>query len=197
MECFSVRGWFLFTKICFCQLRLACLQSMIAKKRQHWANSPQSGHSMPHLKVDNKLNASLKSITEDNLKELKKLNLLLFPNIYFSPNFYKDVTVSGFYSRLAYIGETPVGVVCCSLEGPRDDGKQQQQQQPQQQPKQHFDLLVMTIGVLALYRSEGVGSLMMRHVLSVAKHDDRIESIYLHVKVRGLGRWGDDRVSWL
>ena len=146
---------------------------------------------MPHLKVDNKLNASLKSITEDNLKELKKLNLLLFPNIYFSPNFYKDVTVSGFYSRLAYIGETPVGVVCCSLEGPRDDGKQQQLQQP----KQHFDLLVMTIGVLALYRSEGVGSLMMRHVLSVAKHDDRIESIYLHVKVRGLGRWGDDRVS--
>merc|ERR1739838_1035226 len=123
---------------------------MIEKKRQHRANSPQTGHSMPHLKVDNKLNASLKSITEDNLKELKKLNLLLFPNIYFSPNFYKDVTVSGFYSRLAYLGEIPVGVVCCSLEGPRDDGKLQQQQQPQQQlqqPKQHFDLLVMTIGV--------------------------------------------------
>ena len=143
---------------------------------------------MPRLKVANKLNASLKSITEDNLKELKKLNLLLFPNIYFSPNFYKDVTVSGFYSRLAYIGETPVGVVCCSLEGPQQQQQQQQPQQQQlqqQQPKQKFDLLVMTIGVLALYRSEGVGSLMMRHVLNVANHDDRIQSVYLHVKVGG------------
>ena len=122
------------------------------------------------LKVDNKLNASLSAVTEANLKDLKKLNLLLFPDIYYSPNFYKDVVASGFYSRLAYIGEAPVGMVCCSVEG-RDVDEEQ------------FDLIIMTIGVLAQYRSEGVGSVMMRHILSVAKHDDRIQSIYLHVKV--------------
>jgi len=122
------------------------------------------------LKVDNKLNASLRAVTEANLKDLKKLNLLLFPDIYYSPNFYKDVLASGFYSRLAYIEEAPVGMVCCSVEG-RDVDEEQ------------FDLIIMTIGVLAQYRSEGVGSVMMRHILSVAKHDDRIQSIYLHVKV--------------
>jgi len=122
------------------------------------------------LKLDNKFNATLKAVTNDNLKDLKKLNLLLFPDVYYSPAFYKDVLASGFYSRLAYIDENPVGMVGCSIEVEEGDGEQ-------------FDLVIMTIGVLAQYRSEGVGSLMMRHILNVAAHDDRIRSIYLHVKV--------------
>ena len=47
-----------------------------------------------------------------------------------------------------------------------------------------FDLNLMTIGVLAQFRSEGLGSLMMKQILSIANHDDRIVSVYLHVKVR-------------
>ena len=128
---------------------------------------------MPNLKLklDNKFNATLKAVTDGNVKDLKKLNLLLFPDVYYSPTFYKDVLASGFYSRLAYIGDHPVGMVGCSIEAQEGDGEQ-------------FNLAIMTIGVLAQYRSEGVGSLMMRHILNVATHDDRIRSIYLHVKVR-------------
>ena len=123
-------------------------------------------------KLDNKLNASLKAVNDENIKDLKKLNLLLFPDIYYSPSFYKDVIESGFYSRLAYLGDMPVGMVCCAVEsrGTPENTKR-------------YDLAVMVIGVLAQYRSEGVGSLMMRHVLSVAKHDDRLQSVYLNVKV--------------
>lgn len=124
---------------------------------------------MPSLKVDNRLNATLKAVNGDNLKDLKKLNLLLFSDIYCSPNFYKDVVDSGFYSRLAYVNERPVGIACCCLEKRANGDK--------------FDLNLMTIGVLAQFRSEGVGSLMMKQILSIAKHDDRIVSMYLHVKV--------------
>lgn len=124
---------------------------------------------MPKFKVDNRLNATLKAVNNDNLKDLKKLNLLLFPDIYCSPNFYKDVVTSGFYSRLAYLDERPVGIACCCLEK-RDE-------------EERSDLNLMTLGILAQYRSEGVGSLMMRQILNMAKHDDRIISVYLHVKV--------------
>ena len=120
------------------------------------------------FKLKSNLSARSRLLTRDSLK---KLNLLLFPDVYYSPAFYKDVLASGFYSRLAYIDENPVGMIGCSIEVEEGDGEQ-------------FDLVIMTIGVLAQYRSEGVGSLMMRHILNVATHDDRIRSIYLHVKVR-------------
>ena len=130
------------------------------------------------LKVDNRFDARLRSITEDNLKDLKKLNLLLFPDVYYSPGFYKDVLSSGFYSRLAYVDDKPVGLVCCSLEKPGgNDGGVVVISETD------YDLVIMTIGVLAQYRSEGIGSVMMRHILSVAKHDDRVRAVVLHVKV--------------
>jgi ribosomal protein S18 acetylase RimI-like enzyme len=45
----------------------------------------------------------------------------------------------------------------------------------------------MTLGVLAPYRGEGVGALLLKHSLSVALEDPNIEEAYLHVQTNNDG----------
>lgn len=108
----------------------------------------------------------LGGITNHNLKQLKKLNAVVFP-ISYTEKFYKDVLELGEHAKLAYFNDVVVGGVCCRVETEGDQRK----------------LYIMTLGVLAPYRRLGVGTVLLDHVLKCAKEDGSIDCIYLHVQV--------------
>ncbi|KAG8903688.1 hypothetical protein FRC01_009039 [Tulasnella sp. 417] len=117
------------------------------------------------------------SVNPNNLGTLRKLNQVLFP-IRYSEKFYKDVLLPEHeeFCKLIYYNDIPVGDICCRIESdPNDETKSR--------------LYIMTMGVLAPYRSRKVGSKGLEHVIENAialsqKKDapKALESIYLHVQ---------------
>ncbi|KAH9935302.1 acyl-CoA N-acyltransferase [Fomitopsis serialis] len=113
---------------------------------------------------------SLASLTPNNLGTVRKLNSVLFP-IKYSDKFYQDVLLpeAEEFCKLIYYNDIPVGTICCRME--TVEGKTR--------------LYLMTMGVLAPYRSRGLGSYALQHVLkaAAAQTKPRIADIHLHVQV--------------
>ncbi|KAI0081244.1 N-acetyltransferase NAT13 [Panus rudis PR-1116 ss-1] len=113
---------------------------------------------------------SFASLTPNNLGTVRKLNSVLFP-IRYSEKFYKDVLLPEVeeFCKLVYYNDVPVGTICCRFETTGETTK----------------LYLMTMGVLAPYRSRGLGSASLQHVINAAKAHSKpkIDSIYLHVQV--------------
>ncbi|KAF8829068.1 N-acetyltransferase NAT13 [Lentinula edodes] len=112
---------------------------------------------------------SFASLTTHNLGTLKKLNSVLFP-IAYTDRFYADVLKSEVdeFCKLVYYNDIPVGTICCRIET-KDNETQ---------------LYLMTMGVLAPYRSRGLGSQSLQHIIDAAKSHikTKIDKIYLHVQ---------------
>jgi len=108
----------------------------------------------------------LGDVTPHNIKQLKRLNQVVFP-VSYNDKFYKDVLDLGELAKLAYFQDIVVGGVCCRVDN--TDG--------------HRCLYIMTLGVLAPYRRYGLGSMMLKHVLDVCEKDGNFESVYLHVQI--------------
>ncbi|KAF5326279.1 hypothetical protein D9611_000042 [Ephemerocybe angulata] len=112
---------------------------------------------------------SFASLTENNLGTVRKLNSVLFP-IKYSEKFYQDILAPEVdeFCKLVYYNDIPVGTICCRFEN-KDDQNQ---------------LYLMTMGVLAPYRSRGLGSKALERVLAAASsHRPKIDKVYLHVQV--------------
>lgn len=110
----------------------------------------------------------LGDVTPHNLKQLKKLNSVVFP-VFYNDKFYRNVLQEGEFCKLAYFNDVVVGAVCCRLEkNPTGSGKQ---------------VYIMTLGCLAPYRRLGTGSLLLKHILKVCQQRKDIESICLHVQI--------------
>lgn len=110
-------------------------------------------------------------LTPNNLGTVRKLNSVLFP-IKYTEKFYQDVLSPEVedFCKLIYYNDIPVGTVCCRLEN--TDGR--------------LELYIMTMGVLAPYRSRGLGSQSLKLVLANAgrrRGKAKIERVYLHVQV--------------
>ncbi|KAG8890710.1 hypothetical protein FRB98_006214 [Tulasnella sp. 332] len=105
------------------------------------------------------------SVNPNNIGTLRKLNQVLFP-IKYSEKFYKDVLLPEHedYCLLVYYNDIPVGTICCRIEAdPKAPGLSR--------------LYIMTMGVLAPYRSRKVGSKALQHVVDAAvKHNKTINS---------------------
>lgn len=105
-------------------------------------------------------------LTHRNLGTVKKLNSVLFP-IKYSDKFYQDITAPEVedFCQLIYYNDVPVGNICCRLE--------------------NKDLYLMTMGVLAPYRSKQLGSQALKCVIKAAASHSKpkIRRIYLHVQV--------------
>ncbi|KAF5393426.1 hypothetical protein D9757_000777 [Collybiopsis confluens] len=118
---------------------------------------------MAHSKI------SFASLTPHNLGTLRKLNSVLFP-ISYSDRFYADVLKSEVedYCKLVYYNDIPVGTICCRIESKDNETR----------------LYLMTMGVLAPYRSRGLGSQSLRQVIDAVKSHPKsqIGKIYLHVQ---------------
>lgn len=107
----------------------------------------------------------LRPVTSDNVRSVRYLNQILFP-INYHDSFYSGIVKAGELARLAYLGETVVGTVSCRLDVNENANR----------------LYIMTLGCLAPYRRQKIGSKLLQHVLDYAA-SHCIDSIYLHVQV--------------
>ncbi|KZT08335.1 acyl-CoA N-acyltransferase [Laetiporus sulphureus 93-53] len=116
---------------------------------------------------------SLSSLTPNNLGTVRKLNSVLFP-IKYSEKFYQDIILpeAEDFCKLIYYNDIPVGTICCRLE--TVDGQTR--------------LYLMTMGVLAPYRSRGLGSFSLQQIIdaAAAHTKPKISAIYLHVQVSNI-----------
>ncbi|KAJ7282995.1 N-acetyltransferase NAT13 [Mycena rebaudengoi] len=117
---------------------------------------------------------SFASLTPNNLGTIRKLNSVLFP-IKYSEKFYSDILLpeAEEFCKLVYYNDVPVGTICCRLE--TKDGL--------------VSLYLMTMGVLAPYRSRKLGSSSLQLVLDAAEAHTKpkIDRIYLHVQTSNSG----------
>ncbi|GBP23508.1 Probable N-acetyltransferase san [Eumeta japonica] len=90
----------------------------------------------------------LGDVTPHNIKQLKKLNTVVFP-VSYNDKFYKDVLEAGELAKLAYYNDIVVGAVCCRIDTSENSRR----------------LYIMTLGCLYPYRRLGIGTLMVEHVL--------------------------------
>ncbi|KAI1794143.1 acyl-CoA N-acyltransferase [Ganoderma leucocontextum] len=113
---------------------------------------------------------SFAAVTPNNLGTVRKLNSVLFP-IKYSEKFYSDIVHPDVehFCQLIYYNDIPVGTMCCRVE--EKDGQAR--------------LYLMTLAVLAPYRSRGIGSQSLQHLIdaAVAHMKPKITAIYLHVQI--------------
>ncbi|KAL1752712.1 acyl-CoA N-acyltransferase [Schizophyllum commune] len=112
--------------------------------------------------------------TSNNLGTVRKLNSVLFP-IKYSEKFYESIQKPELedFCKLVYYNDVPVGTICCRIEPEGNEAK----------------LYIMTMGILAPYRSREVGSRALRSILDAAKAHTKpkISKVYLHVQVNNEG----------
>ncbi|KAF9070122.1 N-acetyltransferase NAT13 [Rhodocollybia butyracea] len=113
---------------------------------------------------------SFASLTPHNLGTLRKLNSVLFP-ISYSDRFYTDILKPEVddFCKLVYYNDVPVGTICCRIEDKDNEHR----------------LYLMTMGVLAPYRSRGIGSQAIEQIIDAARShtQTKINKIYLHVQI--------------
>ncbi|XP_073983028.1 probable N-acetyltransferase san [Rhodnius prolixus] len=112
----------------------------------------------------------LGDVTPHNIKQLKKLNTVVFP-VSYNEKFYKDVLEVGELAKLAYYNDIVVGAVCCRVDMSENSRR----------------LYIMTLGCLSPYRRLGVGTTMVEHVLRHVEKDGNYDNVYLHVQVNNTG----------
>ncbi|XP_070495052.1 probable N-acetyltransferase san [Chironomus tepperi] len=108
--------------------------------------------------------------THHNLKQLKKINSVVFP-VSYNDRFYLDVLESGELCKLAFYNDIVVGAVCCRID---TLGHQRR-------------LYIMTLGCLSPYRRLGIGTVMLNHILNYVENDGNFDNIFLHVQVNNEG----------
>jgi len=104
-------------------------------------------------------------VNPNNIGTLRKLNSVLFP-IKYSDRFYKDVLLPEHedYCQLIYYNDIPVGTVCCRIEADPNTPDRSR-------------LYIMTMGVLAPYRSRKLGTKALQKVIDVAlAHNKAVKS---------------------
>uniref|UniRef100_A0A0D9V2T0 N-acetyltransferase domain-containing protein n=1 Tax=Leersia perrieri TaxID=77586 RepID=A0A0D9V2T0_9ORYZ len=117
---------------------------------------------------------SLDGVRDKNVMQLKKLNTALFP-VRYNNKYYQDTIASKDFSKLAYYSDICVGAITCRLEK-KEGGA--------------VCVYIMTLGVLAPYRSLGIGTKLLNHVIELCEKQN-IPEIYLHVQTNN-----DDAIAF-
>ncbi|GAB0099153.1 Probable N-acetyltransferase san [Sergentomyia squamirostris] len=115
-------------------------------------------------------NIDLGDVTPHNIKQLKRLNTVVFP-VFYNDKFYIDVLEAGELAKLAYYNDIVVGAVCCRVDTSENMRR----------------LYIMTLGCLYPYRRLGIGTVMVNHILNYVENDGNFDSIFLHVQVNNDG----------
>ncbi|KAA1063860.1 hypothetical protein PGT21_026877 [Puccinia graminis f. sp. tritici] len=117
-------------------------------------------------------------LTPNNVGTLRKLNSVLFP-VSYSDKFYHQVLDEYLsdYCKLIYYNDLPVGAVCCRIEpdpkelpGATSTGKVNGSASNQSNGSSNqTKLYIMTLGVLAPYRQQGLATQLLNQVISAAQ----------------------------
>ncbi|GAA5887843.1 hypothetical protein JCM5296_001785 [Sporobolomyces johnsonii] len=125
---------------------------------------------------------NLGDLTPNNIGTVRKLHNCLFP-VSYSDRFYSDCLDPQLtpedYSKLIFYQDLPVGVLVCRLEpasAPAPDSLAKAVASPAPSAEQNgtshgtqtYKLYVMTLGVLAPYRNQGLASKLLHHLLTTA-----------------------------
>ncbi|GAA5967762.1 hypothetical protein JCM11641_005759 [Rhodosporidiobolus odoratus] len=138
---------------------------------------------------------NLGELTPNNLGTVRKLHNCLFP-VSYSPHFFASVLDRSLspeeYNQLAYYQDLPVGVLITRLEpvdkpshatladaagagesrtpvaGGSNSTGVQEEQKDEGKEGEGYKLYVMTLGVLAPYRRQGLASKLIHHLLTSA-----------------------------
>ncbi|KAF8497650.1 N-acetyltransferase NAT13 [Gautieria morchelliformis] len=114
---------------------------------------------------------SFSSVTPANSGTVRKLNSVLFP-IRYSEKFYKDIIApeAESFCKLVYFNDVPVGTICCRMEKGDHEGEAK--------------LYLMTMGILAPYRSRKLGTKALQEILTAASAHSKpkITCVKLHVQ---------------
>nr|CAI5843912.1 unnamed protein product [Callosobruchus analis] len=120
-------------------------------------------------------NIELGNVTPHNIKQLKRLNSVVFP-VSYNDKFYKDVLEAGELAKLAYYNDIVVGAVCCRIDVSEKSRR----------------LYIMTLGCLYPYRKLGIGTMMVQHIVETKEHYyKRIEPADAHVLQKTLRNKGE------
>ncbi|KAM4789746.1 N-alpha-acetyltransferase 50 isoform 2-T2 [Cyanocitta cristata] len=149
----------------------------------------------------------LGDVTPHNIKQLKRLNQVIFP-VSYNDKFYKDVLEVGELAKLEENSCALPAYLLMSLLVGVNSNKQPLCQSstgnfiPNVNPQSYFNdiavgavccrvdhsqnqkrLYIMTLGCLAPYRRLGIGTKMLNHVLNICEKDGTFDNIYLHVQI--------------
>ncbi|ORY31669.1 hypothetical protein BCR39DRAFT_493734 [Naematelia encephala] len=129
----------------------------LAPKGEHQAvqlNGSKRKNYRPVPKV------TLTSLTPNNSGTLRRINSVVIPIVY-SDKFYKDVLDPSLddINKLLYYGDIPVGAICCRFE---NLGSTSAAKQP--------TLVILTLAILAPYRSQSLGTALLTTALRSALH---------------------------
>ncbi|ORX87376.1 acyl-CoA N-acyltransferase [Anaeromyces robustus] len=114
------------------------------------------------------MSVSLGDLTPNNIKQLKLLNSVLFPEISLSEKYYQDCLNKTEWSQFGYFSDVNVGATSyCEEEIPED--------------KDNLRVYIYTLGVLPAYRRLGVGSKLLQYIFDNCKENNKIKQIYLHI----------------
>ncbi|GAA5887969.1 hypothetical protein JCM6882_000820 [Rhodosporidiobolus microsporus] len=110
---------------------------------------------------------ALGDLTPNNLGTVRKLHACLFP-VSYSPKFFADLldkhVTPEEYNKLVFYQDLPVGVLVCRLEREGQEGEGE----GKEGGEGPWKLYVMTLGVLAPYRRQGLASKLIHHLLTSA-----------------------------
>ena len=157
-----------------------------------------------------KLPVEFGRITQDNVEQLRKVNLACFP-VQYQETFYKDVVERNDEGlcKFAYWNGFVVGAACARIETIPDSSSKETADDKQREEKPKPDnnkknkknaaatagppkkkrIYIMTLGVLAAYRNMEIGTQLIQSIFDHYEHNKEnaeykdVEEIVLHVQI--------------
>lgn len=108
-------------------------------------------------------------VTAANIEQLRLINLKTLP-VRYSNTFYSDLLLlrNSEYLKFAILNGFTVGSVCARVEDTDNSYVKK--------------LYIMTLTVLPAYRRRGIATMLLNHIISIAKSNSSLSEVYLHVQ---------------
>ncbi|CED82046.1 Predicted N-acetyltransferase [Phaffia rhodozyma] len=139
----------------------------------------------PHPRV------TLSSFTPNNVGTLRKLNSAILPVAY-SNKYYTEILDASLeeFNKLVYYADVPVGSISSRFESfpPSTTTTSSSATSATSSSSSTSDLHILTLAVLPAYRSQGLGALLLKHVLDRAQaltspDGQKIGSVFVYCQV--------------
>ncbi len=133
---------------------------------------------MSHIACKMTSTIKLVKVSRDNVNLLRHINRIILP-VTLKDKLYNDILESDKdLAMLAYSDDTLVGAVSCQFKS------KMKELQIIQGPNDPGSLYIVSLGCLALYRRQKVGTALMKHVIRLAEDEGlTCPFIFLHVQV--------------